>query len=161
VKRTFTVFSTHNREPRGQLLRRKLRDSSIKRHALENNWGGPRIERVKSRDPFPEFEQWREKIWHTALNYLNEKTSPSPWFFAAPIPFTYFSIYLFLYLFICLFCLVDYLFIFSRFIFLLLYLFIYFYSSGSLFIHSFIYLFIYLPVYFSTSLFVYIFLFVR
>ena len=90
-------FPTHNREPSGLLLRSKLSDSSITRHALENNWGGPRTEHVKSRDPFPVFEQWREQIWHTALNSLNEKASASPCIFCSHSTF-YLFIYLFIYL---------------------------------------------------------------
>jgi cellulose synthase/poly-beta-1,6-N-acetylglucosamine synthase-like glycosyltransferase len=163
-------FSTHNREPSGQLLRRKLSDSSIKRHALENNWGGPRTERVKSRDPFPEFELWREQIWHKTLNSLNEKTSPSPRIFCSP-SIIYLFIYLLIFIFIY-FCPLAYLFIYlsiSLFIFLLLYLFIYFYSSVSLFIYSFPYLsiyiftclFFYFFVYFYLTVTIFIYLFIH
>jgi hypothetical protein len=81
-------LNTHPCEPSGQLLRRNLSDSSIKRHALQNYWGGPHTQRVISRDPFPEFEQWQEQMSVSLFRNL---------FIYLPV---YFSIYLFVYLFL-------------------------------------------------------------
>ena len=99
--RTFTIFPTHGSEPSGQLLRRNLSDSAIQRHALENNGGGVRTERVKSRDPFTEFEQ----IWHTALYSLKENTSPSICI-SCSLSIIYLFIYPYIFLRICLFIII-------------------------------------------------------